>query len=182
MDAFDAHIIKRALLKCAAEDDEAEDRLGMLAPVTPSEMAWAGGMSVGLPWAISRAAGSPMSLGEAAKWSVTPKAFGAMAFNDILGAGLGAFDEPGYQSGRQGYLSAAGSAFGRQVKGIGQASREARERYGLLGVPLQVLHGIWNPLASTAYMLKNVKDTMLDKAGSFALEAQEVMEQSLEES
>jgi hypothetical protein len=182
VDAFDDNLVRHALLKYAAiEDEESDDRLGPQAPVTPGELAMAGGMSIGVPWVISRATASPMSLGEAAKWSVTPKGTGAMIFNDILGTGLGAFNEPGYRSGQQGFLSATGSAFGRQVRGIGQASREARERYGLLGVPLQALHGIWNPLSSTAYMLKSMRDSVFDKAGAAARDAQVAVRKSFKE-
>jgi len=162
-------------------------RLGEQAPVTPGELAWAGGMSVGVPWlgsrmpGVSSLFGGPISTGEAAKWTVSPKFIGFSVLGDVLGSGLGAFSQPGYQKGEQGYMSAVGSAFKEHMRGVGQASREARDRYGLFGVPLQALHGIWNPLASTGYMLKNVKDTVFDKAGSAALRAQHAVEKALKE-
>ncbi len=197
MDAFDSQIIKRATFKHAGvlaqlagefdDVDEPVERLGPAAPVTPGEIAAAGGLGVAAPWlgskltTIAGLSKAPLTLREAASWSVSPKFFGPAVLADTLTSGLGALSEPGYQSGRLNYLNAVRRAFNRKVKGVALASREARERYGLLGIPLQVLHGIWNPVSSMAYMLRSMKGEPFNKIGSIALEAQEVVTRSLKE-
>jgi hypothetical protein len=90
-------------------------------------------------------------------------------------------NDPAYQSGEQGYFDSVARHVGANVDELGRAAREARERYGALGLPVQMLHGISNPLSSTLYLLKNIKDTLVGKEGAaLAVRAQAEIAASLE--
>jgi hypothetical protein len=49
-----------------------------------------------------------------------------------------------------------GESFKGAREGLADRSAEARARFGAFGVPLQMFHGIMNPLASLSYLGKEV--------------------------
>jgi len=182
VDPLDARIRRNALAKMAAPEDEvSRGPVTAWAPTDPGELATSGGMSIAAPMLISRLMRSPISLPQALSWGIGPLSLPISAVADTAGIAASPLADPKYQSGERGYFEALGPGLENQIRYMGQKSREARERYGPLGIPVQALHGIWNPVSGTAYMLKNLRDTFLDKAGHAALRAEQAIARSLKE-
>lgn len=119
-------------------------------------------------------------LGGAVKATFGPLGLPAYGLSELLGLVMSPLSDPRYQVGRKGYLSSLGEQLGRNVDAVGTAGRDAREKYGPLGLPVQALHGILSPVSSSLYLLKNLKETFAGRGGEDrALNAQDAVARSL---
>jgi len=150
----------------------AQAERGMLMPVSPGEVGLAAGAGVALPWAVSRAGRligrtpkNPLSLRQSALLSFGPKFLPAAALFEALGYGLSPLTDPAYQRGERSLPSSIYEGMKGSVQAVGQRGQEARERYGALGIPVQALHGILNPMSSIAYMGGALKDFVFGTDG-----------------
>lgn len=139
------------------------------APVTPGEIATSAAGGIGFPMLISRLpriGGTPLSVGSAAKWWVGPQGLIPAA---VFGAGFSAlrpFSDPLYQRGQRGYIESFSENIKGEAQNLARKGEEARRKYGpLLGIPLQAVHGIMNPIASLAYGAGSLRDLMMGKTG-----------------
>lgn len=149
------------------------------APVTPGELGTAAVENVGIPWGISRVLSGPTSVAGVAKSMFGPAALPFNSAFDVIGAATGPLSDPMYQSGQRGYLASIGPSFNRKLDELGDAQRETEQKYGVLGTPIQALHGLMNPLTSASYLVRGVGQNVMDKFGSLGLEAEERIRASL---
>ncbi len=68
------------------------------------------------------------------------------------------FSDPKYKRGERGYASSWWEGQKGDAERLGQKAREATQRYGVSGIPLQALHGLLNPVSSLLYGGGAVKD------------------------
>jgi hypothetical protein len=146
-------------------------------PVSPAELGVAGGLSVGVPWALSKLTKTPMSLASAAKYGLGAAGLPmALAF-DVGKIGLHPLIDPEYAAGRRGLIGSMGAGATAAADRMAQASEEARRRYGIFGAPVQSLHGIFNPLSSAVYLAQALKHALTTKEGAWmAAEADAAVE------
>ncbi len=165
------------------EEESREPVSTLYTPVSKSELAGAAALQVGAPYVASRLGlfGKPMTLGEAAVSGFGPHITPFAALFEAGGALLSPLSDPAYQSDRIGYLKSLGRGIQKNVRQVGEASQYARENYGALGVPIQVFHGILNPLHSTGYMAKEIGKYMMGKSGeAVAVRAEAGIQEALE--
>ena len=84
------------------------------------------------------------------------------AAGDVLTA---PFFDPEYEAGDKSYLNSLASGISSRADRIGVSGREAREKYGPLGVGLQAIHGILNPVSGSFYAAREAGKYLLGKAG-----------------
>jgi hypothetical protein len=151
-------------------------------PVDVSDIALSQAPLVGSAYLMGRL-GFPSiqpGLGGAVKATFGPLGLPMYGLSELVGLGAAPFSDPAYQVGRKGYFGALGEQLGRNVEAVGEAGRSAREKYGPLGLPVQALHGILNPVSSSLYLLKNLKETFTGREGETrAKEAQFVVARTL---
>ena len=68
------------------------------------------------------------------------------------------FSDPKYKRGERGYLSSWWEGQKGDAERLGHKSEQAAQRYGVSGIPLQMLHGLLNPVSGLLYGGKAVKD------------------------
>lgn len=150
-------------------------------PTEPLDLATLAGMGVGAPYLFSRLMGSPLSLGRSAMLGFGPVGMPIAAVGDVANTFLGPLSDPRYQLGMRGYLPSLAAGVAKNIKQLGEAGHEARERYGAFGIPVQMAHGIVNPVTSAMYLGKNLKDALLSKEGQdMALQVSESVAAALE--
>jgi hypothetical protein len=150
-------------------------------PTEPLDLGTMGALSVGGPWLFSKLMGNPISLGRAAALGFGPVALPFGVVGDITNTFLGPVADPHYQLGLRGYWDSLGRSVGKNIKQVGTAAQEARERYGALGIPVQMTHGLMNPITSAMYMGKNLKEYLLGPSGGeSALGAHDAVNKALE--
>lgn len=155
----------------SGEDTEREPISTLTTPVTPKDVAVNLGYQVGAPYLMSRFGlfgDKPTTLGESVVAGFSPRYTPMLAGLEALGMFLSPLSDPAYQSDKIGYLASLGRGLKSNIKQVGEASRYARENYGGWGVPIQVFHGILNPLHSTAYAAKEIGKYMMGKEGEVA--------------
>ena len=154
----------------------------LYAPTAPSDVGLAAGMGVGMPWLFGKMTRNPMSLGRSAAVGFGPTALPLTAVGDAANMFMGPLADPRYQLGMQGYWNSFGKGVQRNVKQLGESGREAKSRYGALGIPVQMFHGLMNPLTSSMYLGKNVFDLLQSKEGQdMALKAEAAVKCALGE-
>lgn len=185
-DFFRMQLAQLGQYQPALEKATTQERIpaGSWAPVSPGELGFAGATTVAAPWLLSKGlskvtGAAPMSLGEAGRWAFGPIGLPWAVGGDLLSMATSPLSNPAYQAGHVGYLGALGPGIENEIRNISRSSREAREKYGLLGLPVQALHGIWNPVTSSLYALKNIRESLFDKAGSVAAKAESVVARAL---
>jgi hypothetical protein len=149
------------------EEEEEGQSPSIFTPVSPTDIAMATAPVVGSTYLLGRM-GLPTigpGIGGAIRAAFGPLALPAYGLGELFGLGLGPLSDPAYRSGRKGYFSGLSDQVGRNVEAIGEAGREAREKYGPLGLPVQALHGILNPVSGSLYLLKNLKETFTGREG-----------------
>lgn len=164
---------------------------GVTAPVTPAEIGVTGAANVGAAYLTPRLLNSLGSsalkseaptLGKATAnmfgpHSVIPAALAAMSLNHLISP----LSDPLYHSGRRGYWSSVGEGISGAADTLKERGQEARQRYGLAGIPLQMMHGILNPVAGVTYAGRSLRDMMQGKEGSdLSLRAESVIHAALQ--
>lgn len=137
-----------------------------LSPTTIGSTAAAVGIGTAFPIAFNRAhrlfnaKAERMPWKDALKFQFLPSVIPWTAGFEGLSHALAPMSDPLYQRGERGYLKSMSESFGGAQEGLAERGAEARQRLGLLGVPVQAFHGVMNPLASTANLGRQVKRTM----------------------
>ena len=142
-------------------------------PTEPLDLGITAGTGVGLPWAFSKMMKKPISLGRSAAIGFGPVGTPIAGAMDAAGILMGPLADPEYQAGNRGYLEAVRASAQRNMEQIGRGSAEARRKYGLMGVPAQAVHGVFNPVSSTLYLAKNLRDYLSTKEGQDNAQAAE---------
>lgn len=132
--------------------------------------ATVGGVAAGIatgtafPWLLTRGSylwgkkpKEPMSLGDAFKFNfiphqVLPWTVGIEALNHLVAP----FSDPLRKRKERGYWKSVGESVAGSREHLADSGASARAHYGLLGMPIQVYHGIMNPLSSLAYLGQQV--------------------------
>lgn len=158
------------------------------APVNPGEVALTAGTATGANYLMPRliekirpqrvqpghAPEAMPSVGRAA-WQVAGPDYVApniliSTMIDTLGAPL---KDQLYRQGKRGYLKSVGEGALGSAEAMRQRSHEARDKYGIGGVPLQMFHGVLNPVAGLTYAGQSLGRLLSTKQGSLlALEAE----------
>jgi hypothetical protein len=144
------------------------------APVSPFELGLTGGLGAALPYGfnrLGRALGGktpPVSLARSAVQSFGPTFLPITAAFEGIQLGLNPLSDPRYKRGDIGYVKSLGEGVKGSIDTLAERGRQARKKYGLLGVPVQALHGILNPITSTAYLARSLKDSLMGKASEDA--------------
>ena len=165
-------IMKKRALAMPVNDPEGD--LEMLhMPVKPTEIAASLAYNSATPTALHLLSGTPLTLG-----SVMGPAFLPLsAAGDVLTA---PFFDPDYQLGDKGYLNSLASGISSRADRIGISGREAREQYGPLGIPLQAVHGILNPVSGSFYAARELGKYLFGKEGEAIItEAETVIDRVL---
>lgn len=133
------------------------------APATMMGTAGALGIATAFPWLITRGSWlwgkkpeNPYTLGQSFKFNFLPNVIPFAAGIEGVGHLLAPMSDPLRQQGRRGYWKSVRESFRGAQEGLAERGAEARERYGVAGIPLQMLHGVFNPLASLAYLGRQV--------------------------
>jgi hypothetical protein len=182
-----AGVLTPVISALAAEEsgeDKAEPISTLFTPTTAPEIGLAGGLQVGVPYLVGRTGffGTPLTMGQSAAAALGPAAIPFTAATDIGGTVLAPLSDPAWRSDRAGYLESVGHAARRNLARFGEAAEEARRKYGPLGIPLQALYGVLNPVTGLGYALSNIYDTMAQKRGeAVACRAESAIRAALEE-
>ncbi len=163
------------------------------APVSPGELGVSTALNVGSNYAVPRVLnkiplkalhGELPHVGEAALQTYGPKYIPltiatAMGINHLMAP----MSDPLYRQGRRGYLESVSEGIGGSADALAERGREARGRYGVGGIPVQMVHGILNPVASLAYGGRSLHNLMRSKEGSdLAMSAEQSIRDALNES
>jgi len=153
------------------------------APVTPGELGSTIGVSTGSMWAFPRIAklfGKTTSKMPTVGKSFTSGFGPAMLpmtalFEGLNIAALNPLNDPVRRAGQRGYLESVSEGLGGAMDTLQTRGREARRKHPVLGVPIQMFHGIMNPVTSSALALRNMKRAITgepaEKAAAAADEA-----------
>lgn len=134
-----------------------------LAPATMTGAAGTVATLSAFPWALSRASylvgrkpKDPMSLRQAFKMNFMPAWLPITGAFEVGGHLLSPMSDPQYRAGERGYWKSVGQSMKGARRHMAESGAEARERYGLFGIPLQMFHGITNPITSLSYLGEQV--------------------------
>lgn len=157
------------------EDEALKHETGhkLMAPSTAGGVAGTLAMGASVPLAIhhaprllGRIPAGAMSLGGALKSVVAPAFLPMSAAMEVGTNYLTApLSDPQYQRGERSFAGSVGKAYSDSADTVGDRGAELRARYGVAGVPGQMLHGIMNPLASFGYLGKS----LMGKSGAALL-------------
>ena len=147
---------KRAGMLDDPEKSIEENRM----PVQPGEIATSLAYSAAVPAALNFLQNKPVSLLGSIGQAFSPAMLPANAVGDVLTA---PFFDPEYQLGDKGYLNSLASGISERANRIGEMGRQVRNRYGVLGIPLQALHGMLNPVSGSLYGLRSLHNYLFDK-------------------
>lgn len=138
-------------------------------PSAAAQLAVGTAGTVGLNRLFHRFSATPppkMSWGEAAKSTISPAFLPMAGAFEALNLATAPKRDPLFQSGQRSYLSSLSEGIGGAVENFGKTQEDIRNRYGLLGMPLQALGGITSPITGLAYAGKSLKDSLLGKEGA----------------
>lgn len=124
------------------------------APTDPVDVGLAGGLSVGVPYLVSRIYGSPNPLRRSLAYSFGAPSVVGGTMMDVGRILLNPLTDPKYTKGQQGYLKSVGEGFNRGMDYLDAAGVETRNRYGVAGIPIQALHGILNPVTGLSSLAR----------------------------
>lgn len=86
----------------------------------------------------------------------------------------GPLSDPLYHQGKRTYLKSVGEGMLGAAERMRGRSHEVRDRYGLAGIPVQMLHGLSSPVAGLTYAGQSLGRLLSTKEGSLlALKAEE---------
>ena len=135
---------------------------------------WAKLRGSAAPAAAAAAAGEGMTLGKAVNWGVGPAGFVPMSMMSGLSSALTPLGDPLYRRGERGYLKSVGEGIKAESSELARKGEAARRKYGLLGVPVQLWHGVTHPIASLYFGGKSLSDYMGSRQGeNTAMQAQQ---------
>lgn len=135
------------------------------APVTPIELGVSGALQTAVPYGLSKLTGGGLTLGQAAKNVVHPSGFMPLAATTGALSLLKPLGDPRWRRGERGYFSSLHESVKGEADNLAEAGRNARERYGLAGVPIQAFHGMLNPIPSLYHGVTSMKDLIMGKEG-----------------
>jgi hypothetical protein len=145
-------------------------------PVSPGELGLVLGTNVGASYLVPRALNRiPIkslrqelpSIGHAATAMFGPEAVPATILANMLTNHMTSpISDPLYRAGKRTYWNSVGEGIAGSADQVQRAGHEARERYGVAGVPLQMFHGITNPVAGLTYAGRSLRDLLRSKQGS----------------
>ena len=75
-------------------------------------------------------------------------------------------NDPLYHNGQRGYLKSVAKGYEGQLDSMQAREKETREKYGPLGLPVQALHGVMNPISSIGYAARAGKNFVMGKQSS----------------
>ena len=194
--AFKAHIHDYLTKYRGSLESEAFKNYSPLgAPETPQSAAVQAGEYVAMPYATGKviehapgwwarlrgsaapaaaAAGEGMTLGKAINWGIGPAGFVPMSVMSGLSSALTPLGDPHYRRGERGYIKSVGEGIKAESSELARKGEAARRKYGLLGVPVQLWHGVTHPIASLYFGGKSLSDYMGSRAGeNTAMQAQQ---------
>jgi hypothetical protein len=119
-----------------------------------------------LNYGAAKLVGAPMSVSHALLHPVLPSATALSTIFDAGSLATNPLHDPEYKMGRRGYFSSFKEGLKGDINSFDNKQKEIREKYGLLGLPLQTLHGIMHPVTGISYGLSGLKDAILGKEGS----------------
>jgi len=141
-----------------------------LAPSTLTGTAGALGGMTGIQWLMDRGGhalsspppgtlkGPPPTLGHAFKSVFLPSFLPIAGTFELGGHMLSPIGDPQYRGGQRGYWKSVGESYHGARENLAEQGAQARARYGPFGIPLQMFHGVMNPLASLGYLGQQVGD------------------------
>ena len=103
-----------------------------------------------------------MSVPKAFATSISPLWLPAMGTFEAINLLGSAALNPNRESGPIGYLKDVKNQLSTRADEVEEAGVRARKRYGLAGIPVQLLHGLLNPMSSLAYLAKSVGGAVSD--------------------
>jgi hypothetical protein len=186
---------KKQVKQAEDTDEEAAQRYresrNVSAPVSPGETALSVGLNTGINYAVPRLLQhiphkalkpeSVPSVGESA-WQlfgpdyVVPNMAVSFGLNTLTAP----MADPLYHQGKRSYLKSVGEGALGAAEAMRQRSHEARERYGVGAIPLQMFHGVMNPVAGLTYAGQSLGRLLSTKEGSFlALRAEEQVKRAI---
>jgi len=162
--------IKRMMEKASPAIQEQESKAyrqesgqRVQAPSTIGGAATAVAVGPGFPWLLTRGSHlwgqkpkKPMTLGESFKFNFIPSVLPFAAGFEGLTHALAPLSDPLRRRGERSYLASVGESFKGAREGLAESGADARARYGAFGIPIQMFHGIMNPVASLAYLGQQV--------------------------
>lgn len=158
-DAYRQNLLKRLRKHQAPIESAAYRRtVGVMAPVTPAEWGVTGAAATGVPYIVAALKQKPITIREAISSAAGPGALPYTALGELVTVlGINPLRDPLYQRKERGYWQSVREGMAGQIEDIGRKSEELRKRYGLLGLPLQAVHGVLNPISGIAYAGKGIK-------------------------
>lgn len=176
-------------VKIADSDEEAAQRYResrtVSAPVTPGETAMQVGINTGINYVTPRILQNipnkhirpdeVPTVGGAA-WQLFGPDYVApnLAVNLGLNTLTAPLSDPLYHQGKRSYLKSVGEGALGSAEAMRQRSHEARDKYGVGAIPLQMLHGLMNPVAGLTYAGQSLGRLLSTKEGCLlALEAED---------
>lgn len=153
------------------------------APVEPKDIAATAAFNTAFPMVISRIpkiGGDPVNFGGAVNMAVGPRGFLPMTVANSVFSGLRPLGDPQWQKGNRSYLKSFHENIKGQAHNLARKSEEARDRYGLAGVPLQAVHGVMNPIASLYHGGETLYNLLMGKKGEdMAVRAESAIHEAL---
>jgi hypothetical protein len=127
-----------------------------LAPTTVGSTALALGIGAALPIGVNRIHRMASPLTEKMPWrealslQFLPSAIPWTAGFEGLTHAMAPMTDPAYKRGDRGYLGSVYKSFRGAQEGLAERGAEVRQRLGVAGIPVQMFHGVMNPMASVA--------------------------------
>ena len=88
--------------------------------------------------------------------------------------------DPLYRRGDRGYIKSIGESLKAESSELARKGQEVRRKYGLMGVPIQLFHGVTHPLASLLMGGQAVGNLLSTKQGEdMVLHASEKVAEAL---
>ncbi len=143
------------------------------APVSIGEMGATAGFGVALPKILSHVpflGGHSMSWKDSAKTFVSPKGIAPTAMIATGMSALHPLEDPQFRRGERSYAKSWWEGMKGESENLGEKAQEARKQYGAWkGAPVQMLHGMLNPIPSMMYGARSIKDYLSSKQGAVVI-------------
>lgn len=167
VDTYKGSLLKRLQKHQAPLEASAYKRTsGVMAPVSAADWAITGSAAVGVPYLISKLKRKAITPGQAVSAAVGREALPYTTLGELVTIlGVNPLRDPLYQRGERKYWKSVGEGMSGQIEDVGRKSEELRKKYGLLGLPLQAVHGVLNPISSVAYAGRSLKDYLSGPQG-----------------
>lgn len=187
---------EEAPVKMASDEEDAatyRNTRTVTAPVSPAELAVSIPVNVGSIYGTQRLLNKlpfkslhekAPTLAESAGQMYGPKYIPlTMLTSTLLNHARAPLDDPLYRSGKRSYMKSFSEGVQGSADALGEQGSEARKRYGAAGIPLQMMHGVLNPISSLVYGGRSVRNLLRSKQGSdLAIAAEKSIIDALNES